>query len=284
MASRAQISQTETTNKCLPISLVKAPLAHAAPIPACKSELANERNQSVIDHLPMIRAIARRIHRGLPLHVEVEDLVSAGVLGLMDAWARFDERKQVQFRSYAQFRVRGAILDSLRGLDWGPRELRRKSRVAQEVIRTLTQQMGTAPCEAQIAEELGVPLSEYQQLLGDLHRVEVGSLQVEHSDGSEAEEVAYLSGIPEEDPLFRCLAGELRKHLVDAIDELPEKERLVLTLYYYEELTLKEIGLTLGVVESRVSQIRSSAVLRLRSALGVLETVSGGAAQRAVAS
>ncbi len=117
-------------------------------------------------------------------------------------------------------------------------------------------------------------LAEYQQLLGDLKGLEIGSLHMERSEDSGDEELAYIPGSPEEDPLFRCLKGEMKQRLTDAIDELPEKERMVLTLYYYEELTMKEIGLTLGVVESRVSQIHSSAVLRLRSSLAGLRTAS----------
>jgi RNA polymerase sigma factor for flagellar operon FliA len=124
--------------------------------------------------------------------------------------------------------------------------------------------------ETEIAEHLKLPLTEYQQLLGDLKGLEIGSLHVEHNEDSGDEELAYVAGPAEDDPLFRCLQGEMRQHLMDAIDDLPEKERMVLTLYYYEELTMKEIGLTLGVVESRVSQIHTAAVLRLRASLGGL--------------
>jgi RNA polymerase sigma factor FliA len=234
---------------------------------------AGDRERQLMEHLPMVRYIARRIHERLPQHVEMDDLVSAGVFGLIDAFNKFDHTKQVQFKSYAQFRVRGAILDSLRELDWSPRELRRKGRAVEEAIRTLTQRVGRAPQEAEIAKEMKLPLHEFQLLLGDLKGLEIGSLHAERSEDSGEEELAFLPTSPEEDPLFRCLQGEMRQRLIDAIEELPEKERLVLTLYYYEELTMKEIGLTLGVVESRVSQIHSAAVLRLRAALGVASQV-----------
>ena len=181
-------------------------------------------------------------------------------------------RQEGQFKSYAQFRIRGAILDSLRTLDWSPRELRRKGRAVEEAIRSVTQRVGRAPSEQEIAGELELSLTEYQQLLGDLKGLEIGSLHMERSEDSGDEELAYIPGSPEEDPLFRCLKGEMKQRLADAIDELPEKERMVLTLYYYEELTMKEIGLTLGVVESRISQIHSSAVLRLRVALANLRS------------
>ena len=241
---------------------------------AVESEVATDRDLLLMEHLPTVRYLARRIHERLPQHVDLDDLISAGVVGLIDAFSKFDHSKKVQFKSYAQFRIRGAILDSLRTLDWSPRELRRKGRAVEEAIRSVTQRVGRAPSELEIAGEMELSLTEYQQLLGDLKGLEIGSLHMERSEESGDEELAYVPGSPEEDPLFRCLKGEMKQRLADAIDELPEKERMVLTLYYYEELTMKEIGLTLGVVESRVSQIHSSAVLRLRTALADLR--SGG--------
>ena len=229
-----------------------------------------ERDRMLVEHLPTVRYIARRIHERLPQHVEMDDLVSAGMVGLIDAFAKFDHGKQVQFKSYAQFRVRGAILDSLRTLDWSPRDLRRKGRAIEEAIRSLTQQLGRAPMEGEIAEAMQLSLAEFQGVLGDLKSLEIGSLNLERGEDSGDEELSYIPGAPDEDPLFRCLKGELRQRLIDAIEDLPERERLVINLYYHEELTMKEIGLTLGVVESRVSQIRSAAVLRLRSALADL--------------
>ena len=241
---------------------------------------ASERDLLLMEHLPTVRYLARRIHERLPQHVELDDLVSAGVVGLIDAFSKFDHTKKVQFKSYAQFRIRGAILDSLRTLDWSPRELRRKGRAVEEAIRSVTRRVGRAPSEHEIAKEMDLTLAEYQLLLGDLKGLEIGSLHMERSEDSGDEELAYIPGSPEEDPLFRCLKGEMKQRLADAIDELPEKERLVLTLYYYEELTMKEIGLTLGVVESRVSQIHSSAVLRLRTALANLRDSESSEANR----
>lgn len=236
-----------------------------------------DRDQQLVEHLPMVRFIARRIHERLPQHVELDDLVSAGVFGLMDAFKKFDHTKQVQFKSYAQFRVRGAILDSLRLLDWSPRELRRKGRAVEEAIRELTQRLGRAPQESEIAAQLKLSLDDYQHLLGDLKGLEIGSLHAERSEDSGEEELAFLPAAAEDDPLFRCMQGEMKQRLIDAIEELPEKERLVLTLYYYEELTMKEIGLTLGVVESRVSQLHTAAVLRLRSSFGAAKVVKNTA-------
>jgi RNA polymerase sigma factor FliA len=249
-----------------------------------KGGTAADRDRILMEHLPTVRYIARRIHERLPQHVELDDLISAGVVGLIDAFEKFDHGKNVQFKSYAQFRVRGAILDSLRMLDWSPRELRRKGRAVEEAIRSVTQRLGRAAAETEIALEMKLSLGEYQQLLGDLKGLEIGSLHEERSEDSGDEELSYVPGSPEEDPLFRCLKGELKQRMVDAIEELPEKERMVLTLYYYEELTMKEIGQTLGVVESRVSQIHSSAVIRLRIALAALKSQganAGSPSQRA---
>jgi len=229
--------------------------------------LSGEQERVLLEHLPIVRFLARRIHERLPQHVEIEDLVSAGVVGLMDAFAKFDPAKKVQFRSYAQFRIRGAILDSLRTLDWSPRELRRKGRAVEEAIRVLTARLGHAPGEAEVAAELGQSLDEYQQLLGDLKGLEIGTLHLERNEDSGEEELTYIPGRPEEDPLFRCLRGELEERLTEGIAHLPDRERLVMTLYYYEEMTMREIGLALGVVESRVSQVHASAVVHLRAAL-----------------
>jgi RNA polymerase sigma factor for flagellar operon FliA len=229
--------------------------------------LNGEQERLLLEHLPIVRFLARRIHERLPQHVDIEDLVSAGVVGLMDAFSKFDPQKKVQFRSYAQFRIRGAILDSLRTLDWSPRDLRRKGRAAEEAVRIVTARLGRSPGEAEVAAEMGMSLEEYQSLLGDLKGLEIGTLHVEHNEDSGEEEMAYIPGRPEEDPLFCCLRGELQEKLTSAIEDLPERERLVMTLYYFEELTMREIGLALGVVESRVSQIHTSAVLHLRATL-----------------
>jgi RNA polymerase sigma factor FliA len=221
----------------------------------------------MIEHLPIVRFIARRVHERLPQHVPIEDLYGAGVLGLLDAFGKFDSSKQVQFRTYAQFRIRGAILDSLRTLDWSPRELRRKGRAIEQAIQTLTAQFHRSPTEIEIAQKLQIDLVAYQQLLGELKGLEIGTLYSERSDDSGEEELVYLPASPEDDPLFRYLDAEMRQRMTEAIGGLPERERLVMTLYYYEETTMSEIGIILGVVESRVSQIHASAILHLRARL-----------------
>ncbi len=235
-----------------------------------------DQERLILEHLPTVRYLARRIHERLPRHVELEDLVSAGILGLMDAFSKFDASKKVQFKSYAQFRIRGAILDSLRTLAWSPRELRRKGRAVEEAIRVLTAKHGYAPGEPEVAAELGLRLDEYQQLLGELKGLEIGTLHLEKNEDSGEEELAYVPGPQGDDPLFLCLRGELEGCLADAIARLPERERLVMTLYYFEEMTMREIGLALGVVESRVSQVHASAVVHLRSSLRSLNVTRDG--------
>jgi RNA polymerase sigma factor for flagellar operon FliA len=149
-----------------------------------EGDSSTERDLLLVEHLPAVRYLARRIHERLPQHVELDDLVSAGVVGLIDAFSKFDHTKKVQFKSYAQFRIRGAILDSLRTLDWSPRELRRKGRAVEEAIRSVTQRVGRAPSEQEIAKEMELTLAEYQLLLGDLKGLEIGSLHIERSEDS----------------------------------------------------------------------------------------------------
>jgi RNA polymerase sigma factor FliA len=221
----------------------------------------------MVEHLPIVRLIARRIHERLPRHVPIDDLYSAGVVGLLDAFRKFDPSKQVKFRSYAQFRIRGAILDSLRTLDWSSRELRRKGRTVEQAIQALIGQLSRSPTEIEIAQKLNIPLLDYQRLLRDLKGLEIGTLHAVRTTDSDEEELVYVPARPEDDPLFRYLDGEMRDRLTKAINNLPERERLIMTLYYYEETTMREIGLILGVVESRVSQIHASAVLHLRARL-----------------
>lgn len=225
-----------------------------------------DRDAMLLEQLPQVKFIARRIHDRLPRQVDLDDLISAGTLGLMDALKKYDPARNVQFKSYAQFRIRGAILDSLRELDWSPRALRRKARIIQDAQASLAARLMRPAAENEIADELGVPLHEYQLLLGELRGLELGSTCQEADGESSEEELAtYIADVPPDDPLTLCLRGELRQTLIDAIETLPERERQVLALYYHEELTMKEIGEVLQVVESRVSQLHTSAVIRLRA-------------------
>jgi RNA polymerase sigma factor FliA len=227
-----------------------------------------ERDRVLMEQLPQVRYLARRIHERLPRHVPLEDLIHAGVIGLIDALNKFDRSKHVQFGSYAKFRIRGAILDSLREMDWGPRELRRKARSVEEAERKLSMELSRAPTEVEVAKELNLELKEFQQLLTELDGLEVGSLHLESPwDGKDEDLCDYLPSAPEDTPFFRCMRSEMKELLARVVSELPEKEQQVLALYYFEELTMKEVGAVLGIGESRVSQIHSLAVVRLRARL-----------------
>jgi RNA polymerase sigma factor for flagellar operon FliA len=223
------------------------------------------RETLFMEGLPTVRFIARRIHDRLPASVELEDLVSAGTIGLLDAIAKFDETQGVQFKTYAQFRVRGAILDSLREIDWASRALRKQARQIEQSISRLSCKLGRRPEEQEIAADLDLSVSQYQDLIRDLRGIEIGSLNSVESEDGDAQDLS--AAIPDFRPLPSQILEEKEQKALLArwIDELPERERQVLSLYYVEELPMKEIGKLLGVVESRVSQIHTTAVLRLRA-------------------
>jgi RNA polymerase sigma factor for flagellar operon FliA len=243
-----------------------------------------ERDRILLEQLPQVRYLARRIHERLPRHVPLEDMVHAGVIGLIDALNKFDRSKRVQFGSYAKFRIRGAILDSLREMDWGPRGLRRKERRVEEAQRTLSLDLSRSPTEMEVAAELNLELREFQQLLTELDGLEVSSLHLESPwDGKEEDLCDSLANAPEDTPFFRCMRSEMKELLARAVADLPEKERQVLALYYFEELTMKEVGAVLGIGESRVSQIHSLALVRLRVRLDELMSAAKPASRAAQA-
>jgi RNA polymerase sigma factor for flagellar operon FliA len=230
-------------------------------------EWATRREQILLEHMPLVRMVAYRILERLPQSVEFDDLVSAGVVGLMDAYNKFNP-KEVLFRSYAAVRIRGAILDSLRGMDWAPREIRRKAREMEEATQRLTQRMGRKPQQNEIAAEMGMAFASFQELRLTVKGLEIGSLQEPLKENSTEEQADTLEADPEENPLTQCMRGERATRLSAVVAELPEREQRVLQMYYVEEMTLKEIGLVLGLVESRVSQIRTAVLEVLRARLG----------------
>ncbi len=238
-------------------------------VPEALQPLTVEQEQLIEAHMAVVRFVARAIHERVPQHVELDELMSAGMVGLVDAVRRFNAEKSVQFRSYAQFRVRGAILDSLRSLDWSPRELRRKGRQLAEVTHALGSQLGRPAQDHELAAAMELSLGEYQKLAGDLRGLEIGSLHAERGEETGEDELAFLPAKESENPLFQYLEAEDRRRLIGAIDALPPRERTVMTMRYFEEKTMKEIGVVLGVVESRVSQLHGLALHRLR---GVLAT------------
>jgi RNA polymerase sigma factor FliA len=233
------------------------------------SNLSSEdRDRLVMEHLPQVRYIAKRIHERLPQQVQLEDLISAGVVGLMEAIHHFDASKNVQLKTYAKIRIQGAILDSLRDLDWGPRSLRRKAREVERVQQKLRADLGQQPTETQLAAEMDIDLSQLQQLLSDLRGLNLGSLQaLVPEDGQPEDMYRYMPNAPDESPLYQCMRSELMECLSTAVGELPPRERQLLALYYVEELTMKEVGAVLGLGEARICQIHSAALIRLRTRL-----------------
>ncbi|HME12774.1 MAG TPA: FliA/WhiG family RNA polymerase sigma factor [Candidatus Acidoferrum sp.] len=226
-----------------------------------------ERERLLLENLPEVRYIARRVYDRLPSHVSFDDLVHAGILGLIDAVDKFDPSKNVQLKSYARFRIRGAILDSLRQMDWSPRNLRRQARRIEEARRELAAQFGRAPSEPELAAHLALPLTEFQHLLGDLRGLDLGSLHGPLDEGGAEDSISAVASRPEDDPFQQTFRSELRVQLARAIEGLGEKERQVLALYYLEELTMKEVGAILNIGESRVSQIHTAALIALRSVM-----------------
>lgn len=234
-----------------------------------------DQERLLLEQLPQVRYIARRIHDRLPSHIPFDDLVQAGILGLMEALHKFDPSKNVELKTYAKHRIQGAILDSLRDLDWSPRPLRKKARQLEQAHQRLRAQFGRPATETELALELGMELKELQHLLGDLRGLDLGSLQDEFTEsGQERESLAAPTQGPEQEPYTQCLQGELRELLSHAVNELQPRERQVLSLYYFEELTMKEVGAVLGVGEARVSQIHSAALVRLRARIRSLLEVS----------
>lgn len=226
-----------------------------------------QRDQLLLDHLPQVQHIARRIHDRLPPQVSMEDLVHAGILGLLDAMRKYDPNKNVQLKHYAEFRIRGAILDSLREVDWSPRALRRQARRLEQASADCKARLGRAPTETELAAALGFSLENLQRLQSDLRGLDVGSLQAETQEIGGEEAIPAGAGAEQEDPYHQTLRSEMSGLLARAMGELPEREREVLALYHFEELTMKEVGAALGIGESRVSQIHTAALVRLRNRL-----------------
>jgi RNA polymerase sigma factor FliA len=245
-----------------------------------------EREALITETLPLIKHIAHRVATRLPSSIEVRDLINAGVIGLLDAIDKYEPERNVKFKTYAEVRIRGAILDSLRNLDWAPRSLRKKSKDLEKAYSELSQKLGRPATDEEVSEAMGENLDTFHALVDQLHGLTIGSFE-NLSDGEDSD--SYLNYYPDDgsnDPYAKFETSELTRILMGAVEDLPEKERLVLSLYYYEELTMKEIGVLLGVNESRVSQLHTKAMLRLRGKLGkVMPDVDGllkavGATQR----
>lgn len=225
-----------------------------------------ERERLIMEHLPQVRLIARRIQERLPESVILEDLVSTGVIGLISAIDNFDCSHNVKLKTYAEYKIRGAILDSLRGLDWAPRQKRRQAKQIESAISQVEQRVHRAPTEDEIAAELGISIEEYHEWLVDIRGLNVASL--EYSGKEQGRDLLHF--LPDESdnlPSAILERSELERLLAEGLDAIPAVERTVLSLYYKEELTLREIASIVNLHESRISQLKSQAILRLRSHL-----------------
>jgi RNA polymerase sigma factor for flagellar operon FliA len=227
------------------------------------------QDELVMGEIPQVYYIARRIHERLPQHVAFEDLVHSGVLGLIEAVRNFDASRNVQFKSYAQFRIHGAIMDSLRDQDWASRRTRDKRKQLDSAIARLSLKLGRQPTDEEMAAEMGMELTALHKLLGRLDALTMVGQQVAFGQ-DRSEELDLVETAPaktEDDPFHQCLRTEMRERLAEVIAGLSRKEQMVISLYYREELTMKEIAKVLDIGESRVSQLHSAALAKLRAAL-----------------
>ena len=235
------------------------------------------RERLILTYAPLVKYVAGRLGSGLPAHVDDGDLVSYGLLGLISAIERYDPERDIKFETYAIARIKGAIIDELRALDWVPRSVRARARQIERAIAELEAKLGTAPTDEEIAKRLGITLDELEESLSDISRSSIAALDELWSVSGEGDQISLLDTIEDTSgpkPADVLDETEMRETLAEAIARLPEREKLVVTLYYYEELPLREIGEVLGVTESRVSQLHTKAILRLKARLA-------GAAARA---
>lgn len=225
------------------------------------------RDRLILHYSPLVKYVAGRVAVGLPQNVEQADLVSYGIFGLIDAIEKFDQGRGFKFETYAISRIKGAILDELRSIDWVPRSVRAKGRAVERAFSKLEARLKRSPTEAELAEELDMTDSQLQAVLGQLSLTGVAALDEMLGDRGDATTLGDTIPDSGDSPGALLERSELRGQLAEAIERMPEREKMVLTLYYFENLTLSQIGEVLGVTESRVSQIHTKSVLQLRSRL-----------------
>jgi RNA polymerase sigma factor for flagellar operon FliA len=228
------------------------------------------RDRLILTYAPLVKFVAGRLGATLPSHVDEQDLVSYGLLGLIGAIERFDPDREIKFETYAIARIKGAIIDELRSLDWVPRSVRTRAREIERAIASLERTLMRAPTDEEIAAKLEITLPELEESLAEISRTSMAALDELWTPSGGGDQVSLIDTIEDQsgpDPEFSLEQTELKEALGEAIARLPEREKLVVTLYYYEELTLREIGEVLGVTESRVSQLHTKAVLRLKARL-----------------
>ena len=227
-----------------------------------------EREKLILEHLQQVKLIASRIHDKLPESVVLDDLVSAGVLGLIEAVDKFDASLDVKLKTYAEHKIRGAILDSLRSLDWAPRNKRRKAKLIEAAIVEAEKKLKRTAVEEEVAQHLGVPIEEYRQWMVEVRGINLAPLEQGGPAGGEGTDLLrFISDTDEEWPLQLFERSELERLVASTIERLPEIERTIITLYYHKEMTLRQIARIVSLHETRVSQLKSQAILRMRSAL-----------------
>ena len=224
---------------------------------------SEERDELILEHLPQVNWIATRIHEKLPPSVELDDLISAGVVGLLAAVDNFDPGRNTTLRTYAEYKIRGAILDSIRGLDGIPTHKRKRLKQVQQAISAAERKLKGTPDEEDIAAELNLSLAEYQQWMLELRGVSLGSMQV--VDGEEVDILQFISDDEDATPARLLERSELERVITDGMKKMPENERTVLSLYYKEELNLREIASIMDLHTTRISQLRAQGILRLRA-------------------
>ena len=227
----------------------------------------SSRDQLIMDGMAQVRLIARRIHQKLPGNVTIEDLISAGTVGLIMAIDRYDAAQGVQLKTYAEYKIRGAILDSLRTADWAPRLQRKRARMIDTAIASVERRLQRTATEDEIAAELGISVEEYRDWAGDINGLIIGSLDSVTSPDDGRDLLQFIADNDQVLPLEMLERSELRKLVLRAIERMPETERTVLNMYYQEELTLREISRTMQLHESRISQLKTQALTRLRTFL-----------------
>ena len=228
----------------------------------------SERDRLILEHLPQVKLIASRIHDKVPGSVVLDDLISAGVLGLIDAVDHFDRTLNVKLKTYAEHKIRGAILDSLRSLDWAPRNKRRKSKLIESAISKAEKKLQRTPTEEEVAEELEVSLAEYRRWLVEIRGINLAPMeQAGPGEGEGTDVLRFISDDEEQWPSNLFERSELSRLVATAIERLPEVERTIITLYYHKELTLRQIAQIVHLHETRVSQLKSQAVLHMRASL-----------------
>lgn len=226
-----------------------------------------DKNLMLHEHAPLVKRLAFQLKAKLPPSVEVDDLIQAGMIGLLDAITRYEDNHGAQFETYAIQRIRGSMLDELRSSDWLPRGVRQTMRKIEEAIQLLQQRLGRPPFENEVAKQLKIPLAEYQKILSENGGHQLVYYEDFHESDSKEHFLDRYCSDDSSDPLLSLLRGDFRATVIDAIDALPEREKLLMGLYYEHELNLKEVGAVMGVSESRISQLHTQAIARLRSFL-----------------